>query len=264
MSCRMVKDPVVSTKSTPTSCGRAMVVVEDARARKKLLRRGGDLALESEVGQARKEALGETCSVARVKECAGEVVVGLVGSEHVVDGGEHGSGDSYDGLHGTPTALDAKKLSPKIGILGLRCAPGRLDYGGLEPGSALAQPRGTTLTSALVIAWTEARPRDEMSRTRETRHVDSNFRHDDVGDGVTDARNRRQELSPFSNRVECAPNPILDLLYSGVECIDLCQMEAQQEPMVLTYPPPEGFNQASSTCPEPSVCEFDQDHFRPR
>src|ERR1700752_3744964 len=113
----------------------------------------------AEVIELSDEAPNGLGLVAVVEVKGTEVAVWGAVPKHVVAGGEHGGRDGQDGLLGAATGLDAQELGPEIGVLGAGSGPGGGNEGGLEPVAALADLRGATLASALVVSWAEASPR---------------------------------------------------------------------------------------------------------
>src|SRR4028118_762259 len=83
----------------------------------------------------------------------GVLVDGAV-AQDVPDGGQDGGGDGADRLFRAAALAQALELRPEIAVLLARCRPGALHEGGLQPGRALAQPRGAALARALVVAGT--------------------------------------------------------------------------------------------------------------
>src|SRR5277367_6205069 len=96
-----------------------------------------------------------------------EVVVEGAITQHVVSGGQDGSGDGADGLLGSPSIAQALKLGLQIAGLFLDAGPGTLHQGGFQPGRAFAHLVGAPLAGTLVVAGAEARPRDKVARGRE-------------------------------------------------------------------------------------------------
>jgi hypothetical protein len=84
-----------------------------------------------------------------------EVVVEGPVTQHVVSGGQDGSGDGADGLLGSPSIAQALKLGLQIAGLFLDAGPGALHHGGFQPGRALAHLVGAPLAGTLVVAWAE-------------------------------------------------------------------------------------------------------------
>src|SRR5215218_6419614 len=87
-----------------------------------------------------------------------EVLVDGAVAQDVPDGGQDGGSDGADRLLRTAALAQAPELRREVAVLPAAGGPGALDEGGLQPGRALAQPRGASLARALVVAGTEACP----------------------------------------------------------------------------------------------------------
>jgi hypothetical protein len=72
----------------------------------------------------------------RAQRVCTEVLIEGAVFEHVVGGGQDGSGDGDNGLLWTTPAAEAQVLSREVTSLFARGRPGALDKGGLEPGRA--------------------------------------------------------------------------------------------------------------------------------
>src|ERR1700730_17990094 len=110
-----------------------------------------------------------------------EIMVGRSILEHVIDGGENGSRHSTDCLLCTATSPQTVELGLQVAALLADRGAGALDECGLEPRRALAKPGGAAFASALVIAWAQTGPGDEMSIGDKPGHVHADFGNDDLG-----------------------------------------------------------------------------------
>ncbi len=116
--------------------------------------RGGDGAGEAELGDLAGEVVGLPLGRALVEVGGPEVLVDGAVAQDVPDGGQDGGSDGADRLLRAAALAQALELRPEIAVLLARCRPGALHEGGLQPGRALAQPRGAALARALVTAGT--------------------------------------------------------------------------------------------------------------
>src|SRR5215472_15433737 len=99
--------------------------------------------------------------------------------EHVVDGREQRGCDRARCLLRASAPAKTEELCIEVAAFLAPGGPGTLDQQGLEPRVALAQPGGTALAGTLIVAWTQPRPRQQMSRGREPAHVAADLRQDD-------------------------------------------------------------------------------------
>src|SRR3712207_6163544 len=172
--------------------------------------------------------------VTRVQTCAlpilaGEVLrlllwrapVEVVGAEvapegavaqHVPEGGEHGGGDGADGLLGATALPQPLELRPEIAVLLAAGGPGALDEGGLQPGRALAQPRGAALARALVVARAQAGPGDQVAGGGEAAHVEADLGEDHLRGEVADPGVGAEQPDRVAERVEVALHLGVDLV----------------------------------------------------
>src|SRR5207249_1663727 len=97
-------------------------------------------------------------------------------TQHEVGGGEHRGSDGEDGLLGPAAGAKAEELGLQVALLYPDAGPRGGDEGGFEPGAALADPGRSMLTGTLVVAWTQARPGDQVTAGREASHVDADLR----------------------------------------------------------------------------------------
>src|SRR3982751_2355020 len=140
-----------------------------------------DRNIAAEVFKPLEKATDGFGSILAVEVFATQVVVLGAVAKHVVRGGEHGSSHGKDGFLGSAARLDAEELRSQVAGLHAHCGPGGRDQGGLDPGAALSHASRSALAGALVAAWTQAGPGDQMARTREARHVHADLRHYDAG-----------------------------------------------------------------------------------
>src|SRR5260370_1788464 len=75
-----------------------------------------------------------------------------------------------------PLACDHPTVErAKVRVLRPRRCPGRLDQPTPQPNASLPSFSATTLTRALVVAWTEAGPTGEVMSVRELIHIGTDF-----------------------------------------------------------------------------------------
>ena len=72
-----------------------------------------------------------------------------------------------------------------------------------------------------------------MGVRREPAHVDSDLGDDDVGAEVLDARDRNYQLDGGAKGPKVRLHLRVERRHSGIESVDLIEMKAQQEPMVV-------------------------------
>lgn len=140
------------------------------------------------------------------------------------------------GLLASATRLEPAVLGAESAVLLAGRGPGGLDEGGLEPGVAFPEPRRASLARAFIITGAQARPRNEMGRGGERRHVGSDLSQDDRGDGVADARNGQETLKFAAKGAPDIPEAILDEVNGLLELLDLMKMNSQQQPVTLRGP----------------------------
>jgi hypothetical protein len=75
-----------------------------------------------------------------------------------------------------------------------------------------------------------------MCGRREPAHVDPDFGDDDVGAEVLDARDRCCEVDCGAKGPNVSLHLCVDRRHCGIESVDLIEMKAQQEAMVLRDP----------------------------
>src|ERR1700746_2234098 len=105
--------------------------------------------------------------VAPLEVIGAEVLIRLSLLEHVVDGGEDRGGDGHDRLLRTAPRLDVVELGAQVSVLLPHRRPGALHQRSLEPGRTLTQASGAALAGALIVAWADAGPGDEVAVGRE-------------------------------------------------------------------------------------------------
>src|SRR5271156_6221318 len=121
------------------------------------------------------------------------------------------------------------KLGLEIAGLLAGGGPGALHQSGLEPGCSLTHPGGTPLAGTLVVLRAQAGPGDQVSGGREAAHVAADFGQDDASTQLVDAGNGGQELDRGSKGLDLSVDLLIDLTDRRVGCVDLLQMDAQQE-----------------------------------
>src|SRR6266852_134851 len=171
---------------------------------------------------------------------AAEVLIHRAVLEHVVDGGKDGGDDGHDRLLGAAPGFDAVELGLQIAAFLFGCRQSALNQRGLKPSSALTLTIGSTFAGALVIARTYASPGDEMCVRREPAHVDADLRDDGVCTEVLDAWDRRDQLDCGAKGPKVRLHLRVDRRHCDIESVDLIEMKAQQEAMVLCHPATKG------------------------
>src|SRR5487761_1094590 len=194
-----------------------------------------DLHSVAKVSQAFDQAVFLLVGGTAIEVIAAEVFVHRPVLEHVVDGGKDGGGDGHDRLLGAAPGFDAVELGLQVAVFLFYRRPGALSQRGFEPGSTLAQAIGSTFAGTLVVARTYASPRDEMCVRREPAHVDADFGDDDVGAEVLDTRDRHYKLGCGAKGPKVCLHLRVNRGHSCIESIDLIEMKAQQEAMVLRH-----------------------------
>src|SRR5262245_17361726 len=101
--------------------------------------RGGQLDGEAETLQPFDELVGAGLMAAALEVIGAKIAVVSPGFEHVVDRGQHGGGDSADGLLGSAAGTQAVEEGRQVAALGTACGPAALDEIGLQPGRSLTQ-----------------------------------------------------------------------------------------------------------------------------
>ena len=79
-----------------------------------------------------------------------------------------------------------------------------------------------------------------MGSRREPAHVDPDLGDDDVSAEALDTRNRHQELDCGAKGPKVCLHLRVDRRHGGIESVDLVEMKAQQEAMVLGHATAEG------------------------
>src|SRR3954462_2984404 len=132
--------------------------------------------IEAELMEFFGEASGKAVFVDSLEVVCSEVLVREASVEHDGDGGEHGGGHRDDGLLGAAAGSEPEEQRLRIAGLDPHGRPGGLDEQGLEPGGAMAQPRGAALARSLVILGAQAGPGNQMGRGWEAAHVKADLR----------------------------------------------------------------------------------------
>src|SRR3954468_3520268 len=104
--------------------------------------------IEAELMEFFGEASGKAVFVGSLEMVCSEVLVREASVDHNVNGGEHGCSHRDDGLLGATAGSEPEEQRLRIlRIAGLDPPgrPGGLKEQGLEPGGAMAQPRGAAL-----------------------------------------------------------------------------------------------------------------------
>src|SRR6266446_4555554 len=125
----------------------------------------------AKVFEALHQALGLRDLGTAVEMVGTEILVDGSVFEHVVDGGENGGGDGTDGFLWPAAAAKAQVLSLVIASLFVFGRLSTLNHGRLEPLRTFAKPVRASSPGALVVAWTQASPGQQMSRGSEAAHV---------------------------------------------------------------------------------------------
>src|SRR6266446_9468783 len=137
--------------------------------------------------EALHQALGLRDLGTAVEMVGTEILVDGSVFEHVVDGGENGGGDGTDGFLWPAAAAKAQVLSLVIASLFVFGRLSTLNHGRLEPLRTFAKPVRASSPGALVVAWTQASPGQQMSRGSEAAHVGASLGDDGVGAKLADA-----------------------------------------------------------------------------
>src|SRR5215217_4788824 len=127
--------------------------------------------IEAELTEFFGEASGKAVVVGSLEMVCSEVLVWEASVEHDMDGGEHGCGHRDDGLLGATAGSEPEEQRLRVAGLDPHGRPGGLNEQGLEPGGAMAQPRGAALARALIVAGAQAGPGNQMGRRRKAAHV---------------------------------------------------------------------------------------------
>ena len=114
--------------------------------------------LASEFVQPAQETPDLAVAVSLIEVVRPEVSVGDPIAEHEIRGGQHGGCNRQDCFFGATAGLQAQKLSVQVAGLDAHGRPGSGDQRRLQPGSALAHPRGAALAGALVVPRAQAGP----------------------------------------------------------------------------------------------------------
>src|SRR5215212_6543931 len=136
--------------------------------------------IEAELMEFFGEAGGQALLVGALEVIGPKIAVIDAFLEHDVDGGEHGRGYRDDSLLGAAAGSEPVEQRLRIAGLDAHGRPGALDQQGLEPGCAMAHPRGAALACALVVAGAQAGPGNQMGRGRKAAHVKADLRQDDT------------------------------------------------------------------------------------
>src|SRR5512134_258156 len=116
-----------------------------------------------------------------------EILVGCAILEHVVGRGQDRGSNRANRLLWPPSAAQPVKLRLEIARLLARAGPSALHQRGLEPRRPLTQAVGPALAGALVVAWAQPGPGEQVARGREPPHVGADLGDDDLGSKVADA-----------------------------------------------------------------------------
>lgn len=190
-------------------------------------------AVESKVCDLAGEFSGLCLRRSGLEVVSAQIAIEGAVFEHVVDGGQDRSCDGANGLLGAAAVTDPAELGLQVAALCSRTGPGALDQGGLQPWCPLAQPIGPALAGAFVVAWAQSRPGDEVSRGRESAHVDADFAADHLRAQIAHAMDAAQLTHRITKRGEITVHLLVDLGDSVRQGIDLAQMQPQQEAVAV-------------------------------
>jgi hypothetical protein len=159
--------------------------------------------------------------------CAEVLIEGAV-FEHVVGGGQDGSGDGDNGLLWTTPAAEAQVLSREVTFLFARGRPGALDKGGLEPGRAFFYAVGAAFSGAFVVFGAESGPSDQLGFGGEAAPVDADLRYDHFSREAAEARNGAEHFDGYPKGFDVGVDLLIDAGKGCVQSINLVQMEPER------------------------------------
>src|SRR4051794_37000569 len=93
-----------------------------------------------------------------------------------------------NGLLGSATSPQAVIEGLEVGVLLAGGRPSRLNQRRAEPGIPLAQASRSSFACALVAAWTQSGPGDQMLRRREALEIKTDLGEDGPGGRLLNAR----------------------------------------------------------------------------
>src|SRR5215469_5980414 len=149
--------------------------------------------------------------------------------EHMVDGGEDRGGDGADRFLRPAPSEQAAELSLQIASLLVLGRLRALDERGLEPLGALAQAGGSPFARALIVAWRQSGPRDEMTHSGESAHIEADLGDDDFRAERAHARDGAHEFDGSAKGREVGVHLAVHRSDRAIKVIDLSQMKLEQE-----------------------------------
>src|SRR6516162_362766 len=118
---------------------------------------------EAELGELPDKTARLGVRRAPIEVVGTEVAMRRIGSQHVIDGGEDGSGDGTDGLLRSAPGFQPLELRHVIAVFPAFGGPCALYEHGLQPRCTLAQTRGFHLACTLVLTGAQPSPGEQMT-----------------------------------------------------------------------------------------------------
>lgn len=148
-------------------------------------------------------------------------------------------------------------LGSQVGI-SARDTPDDFRQDGAQIAIAFRDGPTEPLPSALLVAWTDSRPRSQMLGGRETTHILPNLGNDGSRRKRFDRGNALQELHRFLRGTQPLIDFRLYLLNGFLQKIDVREDLADEEAMMSLHTPLQGLPQLRQLGPQPPTGQSSQ------
>src|SRR6266567_6953912 len=128
--------------------------------------------------QAAHGGVALTSRVQRLEEVRAQIMVVLVGPQHLVDDGQEAVADGHDGALLAHAAGQAMVLGREIGLLGVGNDPDDLGQHGAQVRMALGGGGPQALAATLLVARSDPSPGSQMLGRRKATHVRADLSQD--------------------------------------------------------------------------------------
>lgn len=164
----------------------------------------------------------------------GRAQIGIVRSvnQQVIGDGQDGVADRHGRLLLAAPGDESVVLRAKVGVSGSTASVCCLDECGAEPGITLARLAARAFARALVVARTHASPGGEVSRGRESGHIQPDLGHQDLGDPTTHAWDGVQSVQGVLKRAQPLLHFGAEPLDELVEGVQMSQLLGEREALV--------------------------------
>ena len=180
------------------------------------------------VDQASRDVL----FVALIEEArTGIGVFGFIG-EQVIGNGQDGVANRDDRFLLTAASDEPVVLRAEVGVPSAAAGVRGLDKGGPQPNVTFARLASLALASTLVVAGAHASPGRQVSRGRESRHVQPDLGHENLSNPSTDAGDGIQAVHGIIERAQALLDFDIELLDEFIQAVQMGELAGQQEALV--------------------------------